>query len=88
MAEYAIARGWTIWTDGVAAVVVDPRKGREAAVSVYQQMIESENDGTLHIVPPRVLVKRLARDRGWRKVATIRRPGALTEREGKMGCSL
>ena len=81
MMEYVITRGWTIWTDGVVAVVVDPERGREAFVSVYRQMIDEKKDGSLHVVSPPLLVKRLGRDKGWRKVKTIRRPGAFGERQ-------
>lgn len=88
LTEYALDRGWTIWTDGVMVVMVDPERGREAIVSIYTQLLERDPRGRTRLVTPHILVKRLARDRGWRKVKTIRRPGALAEREGKMKCSL
>ena len=82
LTEYAIERGWTIWTDGVAVVLVDPHRGREAVVNIYTQLMEQDGRGRTRLVIPRTLVKRLARDKGWRKVKTIRRPGALLGREG------
>lgn len=87
LTAYAISRGWTIWTDGVTVVLVDPERGREAAVAIQGQLLEQGGKGCIGIVPPHILVKRLNRDRGWRRVKTIRRPGALSEREGKTQCS-
>lgn len=87
LADYVFERGWTIWTDGVAVVLVDPERGREAAVSIYSQMLEQDDSGRVRLVLPHILVRRLARDKGWRKVKVIRRPGALTEREGEMKCA-
>lgn len=88
LTEYSFGRGWTIWTDGVSVVLTDPRLGREGAVNIYSQLMEQDATGGVRITPPHILAKRMARDKGWRKVKTIRRPGALTERGGKTRCSL
>lgn len=87
LTQYALERGWTIWTDGVAVVLVDTERGREAAVNIYSQMLEQDDSGRVRLVLPHILVRRLARDKGWRKVKAIRRPGALVEREGKTKCA-